>query len=113
MAQVSQKTASKVLAMAKVILRLEWGRPHFQVHSFGCWQELVPCWLLAKGHPLFLVRWAVHRSAPSTVHGFIRLSKSGVKRGSAPKVDVTVNYNLFLEVTPHPLCHIYSLDANL
>lgn len=30
------------------------GKDLFQAHSQACWQDLVPCWHLARWHPQFL-----------------------------------------------------------
>lgn len=48
-AQVSRKIAIQSSVRAAVTSRLDWGWSfRFQVHSCGCWQHSVPCWLLAR-----------------------------------------------------------------
>lgn len=47
-----------------LIWRFDWGRidpfPHSRI---GCWRHLVPCGLLAGGHPQFLAVWASLKQA--------------------------------------------------
>lgn len=45
------KGCDQDVSRCTVFLRLDESRTHFQVLSCGCWQNLVPCWSLARGHP--------------------------------------------------------------
>lgn len=44
--RASHKILIKVLARASVTSRLNWGKTYIQVHSPGCWQDLLLCGLL-------------------------------------------------------------------
>lgn len=81
-----------------------------QAHSHGCWQGLVPCWLLARNFislPSRALRNAArNRTWFSQNKWSVREREGERDRHNMPKLEVTVFYDLISEVTFHHFCCI-------
>lgn len=82
-------------------------RTHIQAHIYGFWQDQIFLLGLLDQGPRFLVGSWLEVVLPCgpPLHANM-LQQSQQRRGSAGKREVTILYNIIMELTSHHLCHI-------
>lgn len=74
-------------------------------HSYGYWQDSLPCWLLATGLPRSMPRGPLHRTAHSGAACFVRVKKPRrIRERESEQDNSTVFCNLISEVMS---CHLF------